>query len=303
MTLLAGTNRDPASSVNQVTTSLLAMTALDTTNLRLTFTVPANGAVRVRMRGMLHGSASNLPSILLGVLESSTVKGRVTPIGGPRGTALATTQMPMEANFVVPGLTPAANLTWDAAIGVEQNVAATGLKWGGPNDTTTDNAFGGFAFDIWEVPNLLGAALYDPSSAVNAATSSRLAMTALDTTNLRKTFTCPASGKVLVRMFGALYGATTYAQILLGILDGATVRGRQAPIGAISNYTGALSIPCGAEACFIVNGLTPGNSYTWDAAWGIEILNAASSVLRYGGPNDTTATNAGGAFGFEILSL
>lgn len=303
MSLLAGVHYDPAAAVNKATTSLLAMTALDTTNLRNAFTVPANGAVRVRIRGTLHGSASNLPAILLGVLQSTTVKGRVTPIGGPKGTALATTQMAVEANFVVPGLTPGASLTWDAAYGVEQNVAATGFKYGGPDNTTTDDAFGGCAFEIWSVPNLLGAVLYDPGTAVAKATTSRLAMTALDTTNARITFTCPASGKVLVRLFGPVVGTTTYAQILLGVLDGSTVRGRQSGIGAISNFTAALSISVVHEACFLVTGLTPGNSYTFDAAWGVEILNAAGSALKYGGPDNTTGTDAYGALGFEVLAV
>ena len=73
MALLAGTLYDPTTSVNKVTTAALAMTALDTTNLRLTFTAPANGAVLVRLVGTLHG-ATTFPQILLGVLDGSTVK-------------------------------------------------------------------------------------------------------------------------------------------------------------------------------------------------------------------------------------
>ena len=78
MGLLAGTCYDPAVAVNKVTTSLLAMTAIDTTNLRLTFTVPANGAVMVRLRGVIHG-ATTVPQIYLGCLEGSTIRGRVVP--------------------------------------------------------------------------------------------------------------------------------------------------------------------------------------------------------------------------------
>jgi hypothetical protein len=62
--------------------------------------------------------------------------------------------------------------------------------------------------------------------AVSAATTSTLAMTALDTTNLRLTFGVPVTGKVLVRLQGTLHGATTYPQILLGVLEGSTVKGR-----------------------------------------------------------------------------
>jgi hypothetical protein len=148
MGLLAATAYDPAVAVTKVTTAALAMTALDTTNLRLTFTVPAAGRVLVRMQGTLHGAAT-FPQILLGVLEATTVRGRVSPAGLVNGNLAATTFLTVEAQFPVTGLTPGANLTWDAAYGVETLVASTGLKYGGPNDATANNAFGAFVFEIW----------------------------------------------------------------------------------------------------------------------------------------------------------
>lgn len=148
MALLAGTLYDPATAVSKVTSAALALTALDTTNLRLAFTAPANGSVLVRMVGTLHG-ATTFPQIMLGVLEGSTVKGRVAPQAVMGGTALATTMVNVEALFVVTGLTPAASLTWDAAYGVETLVASTGLKYGGPNNSTANDAWGGFCFEIW----------------------------------------------------------------------------------------------------------------------------------------------------------
>lgn len=148
MALLAGTLYDPAVSVSKATTAALAMTAIDTTNLRLTFTAPANGAVLVRLVGTLHG-ATTFPQILLGVLDGSTVRGRVAPQAVLGGTAVATTMVNVEALFVVTGLTPSTSYTWDAAYGVETVVASTGLKYGGPNDATANNAFGGFVFEVW----------------------------------------------------------------------------------------------------------------------------------------------------------
>lgn len=148
MSLLAVANYDPAVAVTKSTTAALAMTALDTANLRLTFTVPSTGRVMVRLRGVLHG-ATTYPQILLGVLESSTVVHRQVPLCVQAGTALASTFVTCEALFSVGGLTPSASLTWDAAYGVETTVASTGLKYGGPNDTTTNNAFGAFVFEVW----------------------------------------------------------------------------------------------------------------------------------------------------------
>lgn len=148
MGLLAGTLYDPSTAVNKVTTAALAMTALDTTNLRLTFTAPANGIVLVRLKGVIHG-ATTFPQILLGVLDGSTVKGRAAPRASVGGTNLATSFMVAESLFLVTGLTPSTSYTWDAAYGVETLVASTGLKYGGPNDTTGNNAWGGFTYEIW----------------------------------------------------------------------------------------------------------------------------------------------------------
>lgn len=149
MTLLAGKLYDPSTAVSKATTAALALTAIDTTNLRLSFVVPANGNVWVRLQGTLHG-ATTFPQILLGVLQGSTVMGRVAPAGLPNGNLAATTFLTVEAGFPVTGLTSGANLTWDAAYGVETLVASTGLKYGGPNDATANNAWGGFIFEIWD---------------------------------------------------------------------------------------------------------------------------------------------------------
>lgn len=148
MPLLAGTLYDPGTAVSKATTSALAMTALDTTNLRLTFTVPASGRVLVRLQGTLHG-ATTFPQILLGVLEGATVKGRVSPAGLLNGNAAATSFLTVESLFTVTGLSAGSSLTWDAAYGVETVVASTGLKYGGPNNTTANDAFGAFIFEVW----------------------------------------------------------------------------------------------------------------------------------------------------------
>ncbi len=150
MGLIAARLFDPGTAVVKSTAGALAMTALDTTNLRITFTVPANGNVLVRMRGVVHG-ASTFPQILLGVLEGATIRGRMAPEAVMSGTALATTFLPFENLFVVPGLTGGASLTWDAAYGVETGISGTGIKYGGPNNTTANDAFGGFAFSLWSV--------------------------------------------------------------------------------------------------------------------------------------------------------
>lgn len=273
------------------------MTALDTTNLRVTFTAPSNGTVLVRLKGQVHGAISN-PVVLLGVLDGATVTGRQAAIGQTIAS-LATSQVAQEAVYVVSGLTPGNSYTWDAAYGVETLVASTAVKYGGPNDTTTDNAFGAFIFEVWDTPMLLAGTLYDPAAAVTKASSALLAMTAIDTTNLRHTFTVPSSGKVMWRVRATFSGSTTFGQLMLGVLDGATVKARQAPVAARPSGASSTSF-MPVEASGIINGLTPGSSLTYDAAYGVEIVAAAGGGLKYGGPNDTTAGNAWGGIAYEL---
>lgn len=297
MALLAGTNYDPAAVVSKATTAAAAMAALDTTNLRLTFTAPANGRVMVRMRGTTHG-ATTWPQVLLGVMSGSTVVARMAPIGAPPGNASASSHLPVEALFTVGGLTPGQSYTWDAAYGVETSVASTGIKYGGPNNATVNDAHGGFVFEVWEAPTLLATLLYDPAAAVSKSTAGLLAMTAFDTANIRHTFTVPASGNVLVRLNGTIHGATNFPMPLFGVLEGSTVRGRQAPIGGLLG-TGLATTMVTREAMFVVTGLTPGANLTWDAAYEVESISTSTAV-KYGGPNDTTANNAFGGFLYEI---
>src|SRR5690349_11936584 len=125
------------------------MTAFDTTNLRLAITVPAHGMVLFRLRCGAITGATKVPTILPGVMNGASVLGRVTPQDFP-GTMNATTQScPCQAEFIVTGLTPGA-MNVDAAYGVEVVVASTNIKYGGPNNTTTNDAWGGFAFEAWD---------------------------------------------------------------------------------------------------------------------------------------------------------
>lgn len=148
MNLLDAKLYDPAVAVSKATTAALAMTAVDTVNLRLAITVPAHGKVLFRLSACLHG-ATTFPSILLGVMNGATVIGRVAPIQSLGNTAVATALVNVYAEFTATGLAPGA-MNVDAAYGVETLVAATGLKYGGPNNTTANDAFGGFVFEAWD---------------------------------------------------------------------------------------------------------------------------------------------------------
>ncbi len=165
MNLLGSALYDPAGAVSKVTTSLLAMTALDTTNLRVAVTVPAHGRLFFRLSGVHHGSTTTA-QLFLGVLNGSTVLGRQPAQKNLLGTAIATTQVRLDAEFAVSGLTPG-SMNCDAAYGVEIVSSAGGaIKYGGPNNTTTNDAFGGFSLQVW-----------DPSPAVAYAAEVRTNLT------------------------------------------------------------------------------------------------------------------------------
>ena len=297
MACLGSVLYDPAAAVTKATSALLAMTAMDTTNLRVTFTAPANGIVLVKIRVAQKG-ATTTPMCLLGILEGSTVRGRQVPVCPARGIGTANL-LAHEAVFPVTGLTPGNSYSFDLAWGVETVVASTQYGYGGPNDTTASNAYGAASMEIWETPNLLGAIHYDPAAAVTKATSALLAMTAMDTTNLRLAVTIPSSGRIAVRLRGMIHGSTNSATVHLGVLDGSTIRMRQAAWQqAIQQGTLAATDFYPIEAFAVIGGLTPG-SMTLDAAYAVETVQASTGI-KYGGPNDTTANNAFGGFTYEI---
>jgi hypothetical protein len=299
MACLGAISYDPATAGSVSTASALAQTAVDTTNLRITFNAPANGSVQVRIKCQAHGATTE-PRLLLGVLDGSTVTGRMVPSGQQLGSLLATNSWGQEVTYIITGLTPSGSYTWDAAYGVDLNAASTAIKYGGPDNATGDDAFGAFQFEIWEATNLLASKLYDPASAVTKSLTSLLAMTAIDTTNLRNTFTAPASGRVFWRLAICQHGTNVFGQPMLGMLEGATVRARTTPI--ISNpCTSASSgnISVMNEASGVITGLTPSSSYSFDAAYGVETV-AGAGGFKYGGPNNATNADAFGGCAFEI---
>lgn len=300
MACLGSVLYDPGTLATKSAASLLAMTAFDTTNARITFTAPANGIVLARIRVAGKGAATE-PALLLGILDGATVRGRQVPIVNRLNLSGSSQLIQHEAAFLVTGLTPGNSYTWDAAYGVELAVASKLLGWGGPDDATTNNAYGALSYEIWDTANLLAGTMYDPGTAASASTASLAALTALDTTNLRLGFTVPASGRVLVRLRCPHYGnATNFPSVHFGVLEGATARGRQ----CVYNFSSGTESTANLAVCqseFVVGGLTPAANLTWDAAYAVEVV-LASTQLAWGGPNNTTASDAYGGFAYEVWS-
>lgn len=148
-----------------------------------------------------------------------------------------------------------------------------------------------------KMAKLLAGKFYDPATQASVSTSALQAMTAIDTTNLRLTFTAPASGKVVVCIGCYCTGTTQFGRYLFGILDGATVRLRL----GFSNYSEGGDFPDRhIDLEGLITGLTPGNSYTFDAALGVEDVSGLIPI--YGGPNDDIGGSYGG-FRYEIWEV
>lgn len=113
---------------------------------------------------------------------------------------------------------------------------------------------------------IIGSTYYDPNS-VATYTMSSATIAAVDTTNLRVTFTAPPSGNILVK-----YGAwMTGNQPDIGVLESSTIRAITLGINGASPNQGSKKI----------TGLTPGSSYTYDLAYASP--NASSISLKCGG--------------------
>ncbi len=149
MNLLGAILYDPSSAGSVVTTSLTAMTAFDTTNLRLAFTIPTHGLVKVRL-AVTHTASTTIAQVLLGIMDGSNIRARVSSQANLLQTAIASSQVKLEADFVISGLVAGA-VSWDAAYAVQVVASASGvMKWGGANTNGGNNAWGAFVFEVWD---------------------------------------------------------------------------------------------------------------------------------------------------------
>jgi hypothetical protein len=217
MNLLGAILYDPAAAVTKSTAALLAMTNFDTTHLRLTVTVPSHGMVRFRMRCAATG-ATTLGSILLGVRTGSTVQGRIIPAWFPGTLSGATVTGYYDAEFTVTGLTPGST-NFDAAYAVQVVVAATNISYGGPNNNSGNNAWGGFLFEAWDPQPLQpnGQVVVDANGRLDISAVSGTSQTARDlgaqldatVSSRMATFTLPANFSSLAITAGGAVTAGT----------------------------------------------------------------------------------------------
>jgi hypothetical protein len=133
---------------------------------------------------------------------------------------------------------------------------------------------------------LLARVEYAPGTLATAVTGSSWA--AIDTTNLTISFTAPASGAVLVRLFGHLKSGTAGQTANWSVAAHSTTT----PLGHVAlPVVGAASTPGAAVAEFLITGLTPSNAYQYDwihangsAGATFTALGATAAGTTTGGP-------------------
>lgn len=139
--LLAVASYNPATRVNAAATG--AATALDTTNLRASFTVPASGAVILTMTGWVYATAGN-------VLNWAVLSGASTVAGSDAGihyhTATGEVQHRVVHRAYISGLTAASTATWDFAHYRTFGSGSIGTQYGGTASTGNP---GPISMEIW----------------------------------------------------------------------------------------------------------------------------------------------------------
>lgn len=151
---------DPGTIASKSVTSLLAPTKLDAgSNLSITFTSPGTSSwFYWRIRVVYTGASSTVGSVLLGLLESGTLvptsSGGTPAIQAPKrnlpAPMLASSRTVLDASGCVTGVS-AGSHTWDACYAVQLASSASGaLKWGGPDNTVSNDAAGAALFEVWQ---------------------------------------------------------------------------------------------------------------------------------------------------------
>lgn len=137
------------------------------------------------------------------------------------------------------------------------------------------------AMTVAEARTLLGRVdclaftFYNPSGGVVTKTTTST-LTAIDTTNMRATFTAPTSGNVIVQLGGGRLD-TGNCNPHFGVLDGATTKGTNILTAANA------ALREGPTITFHVTGLTPGNSYSYDfAIVDTNSVGGSHATLKYG---------------------
>lgn len=110
--------------------------------------------------------------------------------------------------------------------------------------------------------------------------STSTSVVAIDTTNLRLTFTVPNSGKVIIRVGGPLESGAAYQRLNFAIMNGASVV-RESAVRFQEAGTGVPG-PWWVQADWRITGLAPGATISYDMAW--RNMTAANWMYLSHGP-------------------
>jgi hypothetical protein len=139
-TLIARAQYSPAVAGSYtLVVATTGLTALDSTNLKVTFVAPASGAVKVRLQGFVQGPAAAGTKTIFGIVSTTASPGTVVGVTGlvnlsPTATATYDGVI-CTMEQTITGLTPGTSYTWYFA-GMYSGTASKVIPQGATAQTT-----------------------------------------------------------------------------------------------------------------------------------------------------------------------
>lgn len=230
---------------------------LDTTNLRVTFTVPDDGVVSIELEGMVDVAAST--EISWGLMEGGSEV--VGPVNVVYNANSATIQTTIRRTFVIAGLTPGETLTYDWAAARTFGAGVLNMYVGGTKGAGVMRVTGtALAAEPVPEPAASGGGVLAITTLNPDDYEAPEASTTLEDVDARLavTFTAPESGQVIVQL--SAYARPTGSSMLSwGLRDSNDVE----VVAPVAIQVEATSPGLRHQMTIVVPGLTPGNQYTW----------------------------------------
>ena len=184
-------------------------------------------------------------------------------------------------NVTSPGSTPNPDNIVIVGNDLEGNLTNAIQQFATPTDMKISANLGASDSGSSSGGGLLTAITYNPASTTSLSTSSATFVDA-DATNLKVTFTAPASGQVLVRLTAARTSSGTSPVQYWNVRSGGS------DIAGTGGVISATTTRSRNSHAVIVSGLTSGNSYTY--TWGHMVTGTTATSTISVGSTDGPAT-------------
>ena len=308
MALLAGVSYEPSTAATSASgATLIAMTAIDTTNLRVTFTAPANGIVLGQV-AWLDSRRGHQPcsccSWCSWTRRRSAAESRRTDHDLAQRTHYGA---PFDCSFLVTGLTPSTSCTSNTRTASSSSSPRARSSTAARIDTdreqrvrlvqlrgVANRAFLSIREALRPQHGRHQQVLHRREPGVDRPRHDQ------SPADVHRSRVGQGSGRVLQGT--AHGGSTSWPGVILGVLDGSTVRARgRALLGTVKTL--ACPRPCAVvhEADYLITGLTPTDQLQLRCGVRRRGDPSPRRISSTAVPDDTTGDNAWGGFVYQNL--